>query len=492
MALLAIHLIRDYPEQYHYFAQKEFTWNKIRQLNRNPLLSMEFGGDGLMIGDTPESGFGLVGSALQNDQRLIVVINGLKTAAERNEEARKLFNWGFRSFDPRVLFQPGDTVGSASVYGGESSSVPLTCEAPAKIFLPHGSTDRLLGQDCLHRAAASPPSRRGPRSARLKVWRGTHAGARSPGQDHGRRCRGAAWPSARSTPRWNSRRVGSARRWRGTDAHSIGAGPFHHARRRRGGRASRCSRARCRGGCEALGLTVVQTREPGGSPHAEALREFILSGAAARFGPAGEALLFSAARIDHIDATIEPALARGDWVVCDRFADSTRAYQGAAGKLEPALIQRLEDVVVGDERPDLTLILDLPAEQGLERAARRRGAQRRRRPLRKRGRRLPQRPARRVPRDRARGTRALRDHRREPGRGRGRRADLGGRDAAPRPVPALGSHGVMSKADPRRPRKATSIRTPRIRAWSPRSWAIATPKPKCSEPIARGGSPMPG
>ena len=125
---------------------------------------------------------------------------------------------------------------------------------------------------------------------------------------------------------------------------------------------------------EALGLTVVQTREPGGSPHAEALREFILSGAAARFGPAGEALLFSAARIDHIDVTIKPALARGDWVVCDRFADSTRAYQGAAGKLEPALIQRLEDVVVGDERPDLTLILDLPAEQGLERAARRRGA----------------------------------------------------------------------------------------------------------------------
>ena len=172
MALLAIHLIRDYPDQYHYFSQKEFTWNKIRQLNRNPLLSMEFGGDGLMIGDTPEGGFGLVGSALQSDQRLVVVINGLKTAAERNEEARKLFNWGFRSFDPRVLFQPGDTVGSASVYGGESSSVPLTCEAPAKIFLPHGSTDRLLAK-IVYTGPLVAPVAAGAEVGRLKVWRGT-------------------------------------------------------------------------------------------------------------------------------------------------------------------------------------------------------------------------------------------------------------------------------------------------------------------------------
>lgn len=123
-----------------------------------------------------------------------------------------------------------------------------------------------------------------------------------------------------------------------------------------------------------LGLEVVLTREPGGSPHAEALREFILSGKAARFGPAGEALLFSAARIDHIDATIEPALARGAWVICDRFADSTRAYQGAAGRLERGFIGRLEQVAVGDRRPELTLILDLPPEQGLARAALRRGA----------------------------------------------------------------------------------------------------------------------
>jgi dTMP kinase len=127
------------------------------------------------------------------------------------------------------------------------------------------------------------------------------------------------------------------------------------------------------GRLEDLGLTVVSTREPGGSPHAEALRAIILGGAAARFGAAGEALLFSAARIDHIDATIAPSLALGHWVVCDRFADSTRAYQGAAGRLDRAFIARLEQVAVGECKPDLTLILDLPAEQGLARAARRRG-----------------------------------------------------------------------------------------------------------------------
>jgi len=104
------------------------------------------------------------------------------------------------------------------------------------------------------------------------------------------------------------------------------------------------------------------------------LREIILSGEAAKFGAGAEALLFSAARIDHIDTIIEPALARGEWVISDRFADSTRAYQGAAGRLDRAFIRRLEQVAVGDRRPDLTLVLDLPPEQGLARAKARRGS----------------------------------------------------------------------------------------------------------------------
>lgn len=122
-----------------------------------------------------------------------------------------------------------------------------------------------------------------------------------------------------------------------------------------------------------LGLKVVRTREPGGSPDAEALREAILSGFARQFGAEGEALLFAAARIDHLEQTILPALERGAWVVCDRFADSTRAYQGVASALPEAFIGRLEHVAVGTNRPDLTLVLDIPAEAGLERARSRRG-----------------------------------------------------------------------------------------------------------------------
>lgn len=116
---------------------------------------------------------------------------------------------------------------------------------------------------------------------------------------------------------------------------------------------------------------VVVTREPGGSPKAERLREALLAGVAKPYGPFAEALLFSAARIDHLDSLIKPALARGSVVICDRFADSTRAYQGAAGGLDDATLLALERVVVGETRPDLTLILDLAPETGLARARRR-------------------------------------------------------------------------------------------------------------------------
>lgn len=117
------------------------------------------------------------------------------------------------------------------------------------------------------------------------------------------------------------------------------------------------------------GRPVTVTREPGGSPRAEEIRTALLAGAAKPYGPFAEALLFSAARLDHLDRLIRPALARGECVICDRFIDSTRAYQGAAGGLDPAVVTALERVVVGRTRPDLTLILDLPPETGLARAA---------------------------------------------------------------------------------------------------------------------------
>lgn len=124
---------------------------------------------------------------------------------------------------------------------------------------------------------------------------------------------------------------------------------------------------------KSLGIGVVLTREPGGSPGAEIIRHVILSGAAKPFGPAAEAILFAAARDDHVHCTILPALERGRWVVSDRFADSTRVYQGALGDVDGRLIAKLERVTIGNLKPDLTFILDVPTDIGLERSAARRG-----------------------------------------------------------------------------------------------------------------------
>ena len=126
---------------------------------------------------------------------------------------------------------------------------------------------------------------------------------------------------------------------------------------------------------EASGLEVVATREPGGSPGAESIRELVLKGSADRWSPVTETLLMYAARRDHVERVIRPALARGAWVVCDRFADSTRAYQGAAGGVDPALIAAMETYVLEQTRPDLTLIFDMPVEVGLERAHARAGSE---------------------------------------------------------------------------------------------------------------------
>jgi dTMP kinase len=117
------------------------------------------------------------------------------------------------------------------------------------------------------------------------------------------------------------------------------------------------------------------TREPGGSPGAEVIRHVLLSGAAKPLGPAAEAILFAAARDDHVRSTVIPALDNGKWVVCDRFTDSTHIYQGVLGNVDDKLIRGLERITIGDLKPDLTFILDVPVDVGLARAAKRRGEQ---------------------------------------------------------------------------------------------------------------------
>jgi len=126
---------------------------------------------------------------------------------------------------------------------------------------------------------------------------------------------------------------------------------------------------------EALKLRAILTREPGGSPGAEIIRHLVLSGMGKLLGPDAETLLFAAARDDHVRTVIQPALNQGTWVLCDRFSDSTRAYQGRLGHVPAGLLNAMQRVTIGDLKPDLTIILDVPVEIGLKRAAARRGNQ---------------------------------------------------------------------------------------------------------------------
>jgi dTMP kinase len=124
----------------------------------------------------------------------------------------------------------------------------------------------------------------------------------------------------------------------------------------------------------AAKLRAIVTREPGGSPGAEIMRHLVLSGMGKLLGPDAETLLFAAARDDHVRTVIQPALSQGTWVLCDRFSDSTRAYQGRLGNVPPGVLNAMQRVTIGDLKPDLTIILDVPVEIGLKRASVRRGA----------------------------------------------------------------------------------------------------------------------
>jgi len=171
LAKLGAHVIRTYPEFYKYFGETEFTWNKIRQLNRNPLLTMNIGADGLKTGQVADSGFGLIGSATDGESRVIVVVNGLKSGRDRAEEARKLLSWGLRAFERRALFARDEKVDSAPVYGGAVGRVPLLADGPVQVLVPRGSNERLTGR-IVYLGPIVAPVRAGDQIARLRVFRG--------------------------------------------------------------------------------------------------------------------------------------------------------------------------------------------------------------------------------------------------------------------------------------------------------------------------------
>jgi D-alanyl-D-alanine carboxypeptidase (penicillin-binding protein 5/6) len=168
LAKLANHIIRDFPDFYKIYGETEFTWNKITQRNRNPLLDMNIGADGLKTGFTEEAGYGLVGSAVRDGQRLIVVVGGTKTEKERAEEARKLLDWGFRAFERSTLFDAGEVVAEAKVYGGSQRSVGLVGNGPIDLLLPRGSRD-LIKARVVYEGPVSAPVEEGQRIGVLRV-----------------------------------------------------------------------------------------------------------------------------------------------------------------------------------------------------------------------------------------------------------------------------------------------------------------------------------
>ncbi|TPK88668.1 D-alanyl-D-alanine carboxypeptidase [Mesorhizobium sp. B2-3-3] len=171
LAQLALHLWRDYPDYYRYYGLKDFTWNKITQKNRNPLLAMDIGADGLVVGASEAAGFGIVASASHNGSRVIAVMSGLANDKERAEEARKLLDWGARSFEKTEIFARDEVIGEAQVFGGAKSGVTLKAKGPIDIFLPITNRDKLTARIVYTGPVAAPVEAGQPVGA-LRVWIG--------------------------------------------------------------------------------------------------------------------------------------------------------------------------------------------------------------------------------------------------------------------------------------------------------------------------------
>lgn len=171
LAKLAQYIIRTYPEAYKIYGEREFTWNRVRQQNRNPLLAMGIGADGLKTGYTKEAGYGLAGSAVNNGLRLIAVGNGFKSIKERSDEMRKLMEWGFRSFEARNLFAAGETIGEAKMYGGAKGRVALVSAQPVHLLVPRSTSEKLSAK-VIYSGPIAAPVEKGKPIGTLKVWRG--------------------------------------------------------------------------------------------------------------------------------------------------------------------------------------------------------------------------------------------------------------------------------------------------------------------------------
>jgi D-alanyl-D-alanine carboxypeptidase (penicillin-binding protein 5/6) len=179
LAKLARYIILIVPEYYKLLGEKEFTWNKIKQPNRNPLLNSMEGADGLKTGYTKEGGYGMVGSAVQNGIRLIVVINGLEDSEDRASEAKKMLEWGFRNFEVRTLFPAQQPIGYAKVFGGDSGSVALASHDPVKVMVPKNGNEKLIAR-IIYSGPVRAPIATGQPVGVIRVWRGLNIAVEEP------------------------------------------------------------------------------------------------------------------------------------------------------------------------------------------------------------------------------------------------------------------------------------------------------------------------
>jgi serine-type D-Ala-D-Ala carboxypeptidase (penicillin-binding protein 5/6) len=179
LSKLARHIILTYPDFYKLFGEKEFTWNKIRQQNRNPLLNSMEGADGLKTGYTKEGGYGMVGSVVRDGTRLIVVVNGLDDPDDRATEAKKMLEWGYRNFETRTLFAADQPLGSVRVFGGESRSVKVSSPQPVKVMVSKQGNDRLIAR-LVYNGPIRAPITNGQQVGVVKVWRGANIAMETP------------------------------------------------------------------------------------------------------------------------------------------------------------------------------------------------------------------------------------------------------------------------------------------------------------------------
>ncbi len=171
LATLGLHIWRTYPEFYRYYSLPEFNWNKILQRNRNPLITMDIGADGMAAGFTEGEGFAIVGSVNREGRRLFAAMAGLASDRERSEEARKLLDWGMRSFEKSEIFAANEPVGEAQVFGGTNSHVALVAQKPISLFLPISNRERLVARIVYDGPVAAPIAKGTPIGS-LKVWIG--------------------------------------------------------------------------------------------------------------------------------------------------------------------------------------------------------------------------------------------------------------------------------------------------------------------------------